>query len=789
MATKALKKRETRARGKRVSATAARQEEDAQALDQEETEFRAPAPEQDDEPTQADLDERGRREAEALLDWMHGFINELDREATEREAKKKPTEDGWVEDLRQYYGSYDEKTEKELLDEEKSILFANKTRPKTDSCEARISDMLFPTDDKNWAISPTPVPELSAEAKRSSKQAEELTAQANAAHATQGPEAGLAVATQASAAAQAAKQAEKEMEVALERSKAMSAEIEDQLVECDYAIQMRDVIRDACRIGTGVSKGPIGSSQRSRRAWRKTSEADASGAAIYELTFTEDRRPAFVRVDPWSLFPDPDARRPRDSEDWYERHLLKPKGLRALARQPGYNKDAIRALLKEGPNGDAPQYLQQIRAITNEAQPISGKVYKVWEYRGSLNIDDMRRLIRALKDEKLAAIYDNEDEEFDVLEDIPVVVIFCQGQILKFGIHHLDSAESIYSFFCLEEDDAAVWGFGVPRMMRDSQAAMNGAWRMIMDNAGLSSGPQIVICQQKVKPEDGDWSIRPKKVWIKQPGVLPQETVFEVHEIGNNTGELLQIIEKAAQFIDEETNVSLIAQGEQGTHTTQTSGGMAILMNAVNVVFRRFIRNFDDNVTIPNLRRAYDWNMQFNRKDHIKGDFEVSARGSSVLLVREIQTQNLANLIGMAANPMVSALIKSPELLRKLVSSMMINPDEVVKTDDEIEADQRAAAAAGPQVSEAEETKRMKTATDADVRIRVAYIAQETALMGYAEKRNISMEQAANELEKVRLELASKERLQAGEIGAQALLAQTAAAAGGPAPKGGGGYV
>lgn len=772
-----------------MSATAARQEEEAQALDQDETEFRPPAPEQDDEPSQQDLDAAKRREGEALLDWMQGFINGLDREATDRESKKKATEDAWIEDLRQYHGYYDEKIEKELLDEDKSVLFANKTRPKTDSCEARISDMLFPTDDKNWAITPTPVPELSAEAKRSAQKAEELTAQANQAHAAQGPAAGQAIAAQADAAAQAAKQAEREMEVALERSKAMSAEIEDQLVECDYAIQMRDVIRDACRIGTGISKGPIGSSQRSRRAWKKAAEAGPDGAAIYELTFTEDRRPAFVRVDPWSLFPDPDARRAKDSEDWFERHLLKPKGLRALARQPGYNKDAIRALLKEGPNGDAPQYLQQIRAITNEAQPISGKVYKVWEYRGSLDIDDMRRLIRALKDEKLAAIYDNEDEEFDVLEDIPVVVIFCQGQILKFGIHHLDSQESIYSFFCLEEDDGSIWGFGVPRMMRDSQAAMNGAWRMIMDNAGLSSGPQIVVCQTKVEPEDGDWAIKPKKVWIKKPGVLPQETVFEVHEISNNTGELLNIIERAARFIDEETNVSLIAQGEQGTHTTQTSGGMAILMNAVNVVFRRFIRNFDDNVTIPNLRRAYDWNMQFNKKEHIKGDFEVGARGSSVLLVREIQTQNLANLIGMSQNPMVATLIKSPDLLRKLVSSMMINPDEVVKTDDEIEADQRAQAAAGPQVSEAEETKRMGIATTNDRAIRVAYIAQETALMGYAEKRNISVEQAATELEKVRLTLESKERLLAAEVGAQAVQNKLAAAAGVQPKGGGGGYV
>ena len=41
----------------------------------------------------------------------------------------------------------------------------------------------------------------------------------------------------------------------------------------------------------------------------------------------------------------------------------------------------------------------------------------------------------------------------------------------------------------------------------------------------------------------------------------------------------------------------------------RTAMGMAMLMNAVNVVFRRVVKNFDDDMTMPNISRLYDWNM------------------------------------------------------------------------------------------------------------------------------------------------------------------------------------
>src|SRR5690606_24884356 len=140
-----------------------------------------------------------------------------------------------------------------------------------------------------------------------------------------------------------------------------------------------------------------------------------------------------------------------------------------------------------------------------------------------------------------------------------------------------------------------------------SQSALSAAWRTMLDNAGLSSGPQIVIDENVIEPYNGVFGLEPRKLWKKKSGVHPQAKPFETFSINMHQPELANIIELAKRNIDEETSIPIIAMGEQGSHVTQTAHGMNILINAVNVVFRRIVKNWDDDMTVPNIRRIYDW--------------------------------------------------------------------------------------------------------------------------------------------------------------------------------------
>lgn len=688
-----------------------------------------------------------------LKEALGATIGRLETEANDRVAKRQNVEKRWLMDLRQFQGEYEPDIKAKLEKAEKSTLFINETRPKTNACEARLSDMLFPTDDRNWGIGATPVPELTKQAQSSLEAGEEALQGANESQEAGDSEAAKKQAEQAAAHYGNAKQLKAEMDEARKRAEAMQLEIDDQLTECSYSIHSRDAIRDACKIGTGITKGPIAAEDRTRRSWAKPADNGDSG---YQLGFVEDSRPAIIWVDPWSFFPDPDARRIEESESTFERHLYTKKEMRGLAKQPGFDKDAIRRILTDKQTRPQPNYLAELRNISGESTaPMDGR-YQVWEYRGPLGEEDMKDACRCLGKEDVL-----ETIEADPLQEMNVVLWFCEGEVLKFGIHHLDSGEGIYSIFNLEKDESSIWGFGIPAVMRDPQKASAGAWRMMMDNAGLCARPQIEVDTSVIEPADDNYTLTSGKVWLRKQDAPAGKLGFHIHNIDSHQGELMAIIKLAAEAIDSSTNISVISQGEQGAHTTQTSGGMAMLMNAVNVVFRRMVKNFDDDITVPNIRRMYDWNMQFSDKEYIKGDFEVDARGTSVLLVREVQSQNLMALANMTAHPAIGPLLKAAPILRKLVQSMMIPADEVVITDEELKEKIAQETDSEPQQPPEMMVKQM----DIEGRMQIAKIEQETALMIHADKMNISIEDLKTKLELASMVNASKERMFTAEVG------------------------
>ena len=67
------------------------------------------------------------------------FATELHGKVAEQARRRQVIEQRWYEDTRQYYGFYDEETEKRLKDEKgSSKLFVNLTRPKTRVMRARL---------------------------------------------------------------------------------------------------------------------------------------------------------------------------------------------------------------------------------------------------------------------------------------------------------------------------------------------------------------------------------------------------------------------------------------------------------------------------------------------------------------------------------------------------------------------------------------------------------------------------------------------------------------------------
>lgn len=592
-----------------------------------------------------DLEGRSPEDFELeIAERLSGFASRLSRLATEQVAKRSQIEQRWLDDIRQYHGQYDSREQSRLEQQGGSKVYVNITRNKTNAAEARLQDMLFPTDDKNWAINPTPVPEIELQAMQSLDQDPAIRA--------------------------------RELEsIAQKQAEQMETEIDDQLTESKYQVKSRDVIHDACQLGTAVLKGPV-IIGRSKKRW------DTMPDGMSMLQVVEALEPSLERVDPWDFYPDMSARTPDEFEFVFERRRMSKKQLRDLAKLPGVMVSQIRELISNSAKSThiAKDFVDDIRGITGIDTVGEGNKYEIWEYHGPISKTE---LIDALSMQE----NDLDVEEVDELDDeVEAVVFFSGTQVIKVSINPMDSDERPYAVFNWEKDESSVFGFGVPYLMRNPQKLINASWRMMMDNAGLSSADQIVINKSLISPADGDWRMTPKKVWnLKAQNRSPAEA-FASFSTPSHQGELSNIFMMARQLADEETNLPLIAQGEQSANVTKTSSGMAMLMNSSNIVLRKAVKNWDDDITGPLIRRFYDWNMQFSTRPEIKGDFAIEARGSGALLVREKQQENLMIYANISATNEEFFKRRNWEGLDKeIAKSLEVPYESITKSDSDME--------------------------------------------------------------------------------------------------------
>ena len=639
----------------------------------------------------------------------------------------------------------------------RSTVYIGLTRQKSNAAEARLADILLPTDDRNWGIQPTPKPELMTMARDTQMAGDKETGEPLV-----NPDTGEPLRMKDIARAA--------MDVARKKAEAMQLEIDDQLTECDYNAEVRKVIHSAAVMGTGVIKGPI-VTNRTRKAWQPYK--DTQGNQIHTLEIVEEIKPASFSVDPRNVWPDPGCGDSiHNGKGIYEREQLTARQVRELAKQPGFMKAQLRKVLEEGPKKSAT--FQELK--DEDQRDIARDVYEMWTYWGEVEHED------------LEATGVNIGEK-DELRSISACVVMINSTVVKAFLNPLEGGDLPYDFFVWEKVAGSVWGYGVPYLMRAQQRVLNAAWRQMMDNSGVTSGPQIIVKAGTIQPADKQWQLSARKIWYATDDVDDVRKAFTAVEFNSHQAELANIIKMAMELADQETGVPAITQGEKGA-APDTVGGMQMLMNSANVVLRRLVKQFDDMITKPHIRRYYDYNMMYSEDEEIKGDFSVDARGSSALLVRDIQNQSFLNLLAAAANPTFGVYIDTQKLFEKALQAQHIDPKDVFKPEDELEkikeqmANPQQQQAPDPRVQAAqiraqtdmERAKAQNAGDMAEIQLRQSIMQQDAQLnmtelqmtreiemLKMSNSQNISLEEIKAKLADTAIRERSKKEIYAAE--------------------------
>lgn len=693
-------------------------------------------------------------------------------------------EDIWLEDEDQYNGidavsapdnrppggfmsnKGERSNEEKRAPSGRSRVYLNITKPKTDSAVARVQEMLLPHDDKPWEVGPTPIPEL-AEAVEGEDDTPIQLADGSTAP---------------------AKDVAKTLMVKAEQAAdAMEDQIEDWFVEGRTYQHMRKVIRDAGRIGTGVLKGPV-PCNRENKKW-----SVKDGVAMLEAA--QKLVPESTAKSPWDVFPDPSCgENPHDGAYLFERDYMTGRRLRALAKLPEYDKAAITEILKEGPRKRSRYDDRQYREREGQVQTFESDTFEVFYYYGDIPPDELIAggwVIAGFNDGESAAELTSQIEQALQLSTVSIVATMINERVVRVSLNPLETGEFPFDFFAWEPVDGQPWGRGIPRKMATAQKMLNASTRAMLENAGMSAGPQVIIDRERIQPANGQYEITGRKLWYWTPGdeVTDVRFAFASVMIDSAQQQLQSIIEFSLRMADELANMPLLLQGIVGNAAPETLGGQEMAEANATAPLKAIAKQFDDQIIVPHLSRYYAWGMQDpNVKAEAKnGDLKCRARGASTLVYRDAAAKFLPQLTAIVADPRFK--INPERWIAEVLRGNKVNPASIQYTDDEAKAIAEQQAQQGqpadPRIEAAKINAEAKAADrEATVALKQAQLQQDTQenqldraheaaiaeiefqiqAMEFAGQKQITLEQLRAMLATKALDIRNKREMQATEM-------------------------
>jgi hypothetical protein len=617
-------------------------------------------------------------------EYRSGLATILNALFDEFERDRRLTEERWIKDLRQTRGEYDPKT-KAKLHPKRSKAYLSLTRTKVKTVSARMTDLLFPANgDKNWGITPTPIPELNPQTIEAIQlQYQEVTKE------------------------QPTEQMVKQLinKEANKRSDAMEKEMADQLSELKYRSTIRNVIKDGNMYGTGILKGPLGKTVHSKR-WlpNNNPEIDEDWVTI-EL---KKLLPYCEHVSVWDVYPDMSARKEEDMRGCFQRYVMTRHKVFELAKRPDFKSEAIKSYLKVHRHGDAEYkpFEQDLKNLNDASEQDTAVVnrkgrYELREFWGFLSTDDL-------------ADAGVEIDEEDLGLEVAANVWMLGPMVIKATISPIEGVTLPYHFYYYDKDDTSIWGEGIPTIMRDAQKLFNASVRAMLDNAAISAGPILEANMDLLDPDEDPKDLFPFRVFLRDgQGQDATAPAIRVYSLPSYTSEFMQMIQFFMNAADEVTAIPRYMYGDtnQVGGAGKTATGLSMLMGAANVTLKDQVKNFDDGITIPFIKALYFWNMDFNTKEYIKGDFNIVARGSTSLIAREVKAESLMQFMNTTNNEVDLRYTKRANVLREYAKVLDLDDMDLIKDPNTVEIEDAQNAEANAEAQEFEQKLAMIKAT------------------------------------------------------------------------------
>ena len=409
----------------------------------------------------------------------------------------------WLRNLRQFKGIYDPEIK---IPADQSRAYPKITRTKVIATVARLMEMLFPQTEKNWAIQPSPLPDLS--------EADLQLVLDSLTDTQEDPEAEITP-----------EQIEKAIfEFAGKKAERMSKEMDDQLDEIHYVDLARKIVFSAVLYSVGILLGPMVKVQKGR-TWTKDPYTNR-----FKAVTVDKMVPYYEWCSVWDWYPDLSAKEFPQMDGSFVRGVHPRVGISKLADRPDFDKKAIKEYLRQNTSGNYKElhWESELRSSGTSDRAnvtdLSGRKYETWCYWGTVSGHELKACGAAVSDDQLSA-------------EVEANVWGIGEVIIKAVINPYDEKIRPEHIFVYEEDEINLLGSALPNVMRDSQMAICEASRMLLDNASVVCGDMLEINTDVLMP-GSNLDVYARRVWLRDGTVVewPHGNVYSLVGALGDTG-------------------------------------------------------------------------------------------------------------------------------------------------------------------------------------------------------------------------------------------------------------
>lgn len=598
---------------------------------------------------------------------LAGYIKKC-FEASRTQRRKDGVEERMLSALRAMRGEYDARTLADIREFGGSEVYSRIVSSKVRAVSAMLRE-IYTSDERPWRADTTPAPDTPG------KSVNEAVAALLAAEVAEAQAAGVDVAPEKIQSRKAElEESAKEAKLKQARDAARDREstLDDILVEGGFYNALWEFLQDLPAFPFAVIKGPVVRFQK-RLKWD-------NGVPVV----VDEPQMMWERASPFDVYFAPWARYPQEGYIIHKQRVNRA-GLQALrGLKPTYDDAAIMRVL----DGGSPRthlewdnYIDNERAALEETSSLDtdngdavDKPMYMLEFHGPVS---GKLLLEWGMDKKNVP---------DDTQDLDISAFLIADEVIGVRLNPHPLGFKPFYVTSFERVPGSVNGHGVTDLTADVANVANATLRALVNNLAISSGPQVVMNEDRVAVNDAN----SRKLWPWKVHVVTNpslgtgtERPIDFFQPTSNVQDLLAVYERFSALADEMSSVPRFQQGNpQGLGGVgRTAQGISQLMEAANRVIKQTAASIDADVIEPVIEHLNVF-LALTRPDLVaKGDITIVARGAVELAQRELLRVRRLEFLNITANPVdmeLTGLEGRAAILKEIARDLDLPTDQVL---------------------------------------------------------------------------------------------------------------